>query len=106
VLAPIATELPEKLNSVLWAREGKDALALGNVTGAMVFQTTVPIAVGLAFTRWELDRYSATAATIALAGGAIALWAVMRGRRFGVPAITAWLSLFAAFVVFVVTTAG
>jgi len=29
VIAPIATELPEKLNSVLWVSQGKDALALG-----------------------------------------------------------------------------
>ncbi len=37
VLAPLATELPEKLNSVLWVRQGKDALAMGNITGALVF---------------------------------------------------------------------
>ena len=43
MIAPLATELPEKPNSVLWMREGKDALALGNVTGAMVFQATVPV---------------------------------------------------------------
>ena len=50
VLAPLATELPEKANSFFWVREGKDALALGNITGAMVFQSTIPIAVGLLFT--------------------------------------------------------
>jgi cation:H+ antiporter len=37
VLAPLATELPEKFNSVIWLRENKDTLALGNITGAMVF---------------------------------------------------------------------
>ncbi|MDQ3793345.1 MAG: hypothetical protein M3341_12095, partial [Actinomycetota bacterium] len=36
ILAPLATELPEKFNSVIWVREGKDTLALGNITGAMV----------------------------------------------------------------------
>ena len=45
VLAPLATELPEKANSFFWVREGKDSLALGNITGAMVFQSTIPIAV-------------------------------------------------------------
>ena len=50
VLAPLATELPEKFNSVLWVREGKDTLAFGNITGAMVFQSTVPVAVGVLFT--------------------------------------------------------
>jgi cation:H+ antiporter len=106
VLAPVATELPEKINSVIWAREGKDALALGNVTGAMVFQTTVPVAVGLAFTRWEIDRYSAAAIGAALAGGALALWAVTKRDRFGLPVIAVWLLLFAGFVSFVAATAG
>jgi F420-non-reducing hydrogenase small subunit len=31
VLAPLATEMPEKANSVLWVRRGKDALALGAI---------------------------------------------------------------------------
>jgi cation:H+ antiporter len=48
VIAPIATELPEKLNSVLWVRRGKDTLAIGNITGAMVFQSAIPTSVGLA----------------------------------------------------------
>ena len=50
VLAPLATEMPEKANSVLWVRRGKDALALGNITGAMTFQASIPVALGLAFT--------------------------------------------------------
>ena len=39
VIAPIATELPEKFNSVIWVRQGKDTLSMGNITGAMVFQS-------------------------------------------------------------------
>ena len=42
VIAPIATELPEKFNSIIWVRQGKDTLAMGNITGAMVFQSTHP----------------------------------------------------------------
>ncbi len=49
VIAPIATELPEKFNSVIWVRQGKDTLALGNVTGAMVFQSTIPTVVAVLF---------------------------------------------------------
>ncbi|MGQ9756291.1 MAG: sodium:calcium antiporter [Desulfotomaculales bacterium] len=41
LLAPLATEMPELSNSVLWIRERKDTLALGNITGAMVFQSCV-----------------------------------------------------------------
>jgi cation:H+ antiporter len=48
VVAPLATELPEKLNSVLWVSRGKDTLAMGNITGAMVFQSAFPTSVGLA----------------------------------------------------------
>jgi cation:H+ antiporter len=49
IVAPIATELPEKLNSVIWVRQGKDTLAMGNITGAMVFQSAIPTSVGLIF---------------------------------------------------------
>ena len=49
VIAPIATELPEKFNSLLWVRQGKDTLAMGNITGAMVFQSCVPTFVALVF---------------------------------------------------------
>jgi Ca2+/Na+ antiporter len=49
VIAPIATELPEKLNSIIWVRQGKDTLAMGNITGAMVFQSTIPTVVALLF---------------------------------------------------------
>ena len=52
VLAPLATELPEKLNSLIWVRDGKDTLALGNITGAMVFQSTIPVTLGVLFTPW------------------------------------------------------
>jgi cation:H+ antiporter len=49
VIAPIATELPEKFNSLIWVRQGKDTLALGNITGAMVFQSAIPTVVALLF---------------------------------------------------------
>lgn len=97
ILAPLATELPEKLNSVLWIREGKDSLALGNITGAMVFQSAVPVAIGVAFTDWKLDGLAALAAAIALAGALVALWSLHARRRFSVPAIGAWVALFAIF---------
>lgn len=55
LIAPVATELPEKFNSVLWYWRGKDTLALGNITGAMVFQASFPVSIGLIFTDWTLD---------------------------------------------------
>ncbi len=50
LLAPVATELPEKFNSITWTWKGRDTLAIGNITGAMVFQSTFPVTVGLLFT--------------------------------------------------------
>lgn len=97
LIAPLATELPEKTNSFLWIRDGKDALALGNITGAMVFQATIPVAIGLGFTTWRLDRFALLAGSIAVAGGLVAYWSLSRRRRFAVPAIAAWLGLFATF---------
>jgi cation:H+ antiporter len=49
IVAPIATELPEAANAVLWIRQGKDTLAIGNITGAMVFQASIAASVALVF---------------------------------------------------------
>lgn len=53
LIIPIATELPEKINSILWVRRHKDTLAFGNITGAMVFQGTLLPAIGIMLTPWE-----------------------------------------------------
>jgi cation:H+ antiporter len=69
IVAPIATELPEKFNSVLWVRKGKDTLAMGNITGAMVFQACFPTAIGILFTSWAFTAENAL--SFASAGAAI-----------------------------------
>jgi cation:H+ antiporter len=56
VLAPIATELPEIMNAIIWVRQGKTHLALANISGAMMIQATVPSGLGLLFTDWRLDH--------------------------------------------------
>src|SRR5919205_4458835 len=94
VLAPFATELPEKANSFFWVRAGKDSLALGNVTGAMVFQSTIPVAIGLAFTSWNLDSYSILAGCLALAGGVVAIITLQIRRRFSGRAIFLWATFY------------
>ncbi len=54
LLTPLATELPEKFNSWMWIRQKKDTLALGNISGALVFQSTFPVSIGLLFTSWQV----------------------------------------------------
>jgi cation:H+ antiporter len=78
VLAPLATELPEKFNSVIWLRDNKDTLAMGNITGAMVFQSTIPISIGVIFTPWQLDFLSALASLFAIASGIVFLGFLLR----------------------------
>jgi cation:H+ antiporter len=55
LLSPIATELPETMNAVIWVRQGKHRLALANISGAMMIQATIPTALGLFFTPWMLS---------------------------------------------------
>ncbi len=91
VIAPIATELPEKLNSVIWVRQGKDTLALGNITGAMVFQSTIPTVVALVLASASWTVAPGTMLAFASAGIAflsmaaiflpMARTGVLRGRR-------------------------
>jgi cation:H+ antiporter len=101
VLAPLATELPEKANSFFWVRDGKDTLALGNITGAMVFQSMIPISFGLLLTEWDLDRFAIVSMALGLVGGLIAALALLRRREFATPAILAWGALYVAFLLFV-----
>ena len=101
VLAPLATELPEKANSFFWVKDGKDSLALGNITGAMVFQSMIPIAVGLMLTDWDLNHYAVLSGVLGLAGGAVAYWALRLRGRFEALPIVIWSALFTAFIVYV-----
>ena len=104
ILAPLATELPEKINSFFWVREGKDSLALGNITGAMVFQSTIPVAFGLAFTDWNLDRFAVVSGCLGLAGGLLAYFTLRRRGRFGLAPVVAWSALFGSFLVYVLAS--
>ena len=67
LLSPIATELPETMNAIIWIRQGKHRLALANISGAMMIQATVPTALGLFFTPWLFDCALALAAMVTAA---------------------------------------
>ncbi len=105
ILAPLATELPEKVNSFFWVRENKDSLALGNITGAMVFQSTIPFGIGLIFTDWALSTNAAISVVLGLIGGFLAYEMLHRRDRFSLPAVITWFALYAAFIVIVVVRA-
>jgi len=66
IIAPVATELPEKFNSVIWISREKDTLALGNITGAMVFQSSLIPAIGIFLTDWQLTASAFIPALLAL----------------------------------------
>jgi cation:H+ antiporter len=102
ILAPLATELPEKVNSFFWVREGKDALALGNISGAMVFQSTIPIGIGLLFTHWSLSTNAFVSVVLGFAGGILAYESLHQAGRFKLPAVIGWFALYIAFIVVVV----
>ncbi|MCL2481924.1 MAG: hypothetical protein FWF43_00610, partial [Propionibacteriaceae bacterium] len=55
LLSPIATELPETLNAIIWVRQGKTSLALANISGSMMIQATIPSGLGILFTPWILS---------------------------------------------------
>jgi len=81
LIAPLATELPEMSNSFLWLYQKKDRLAVGNVTGAMVFQGTVPVSVGLVGTEWTLAPSALLTMVLAvIASGSLLLQALWSGQ--------------------------
>ena len=55
ILAPIATELPECFNSAIWITSSKDSLSISNITGALVFQSCIPAAIGISLTPWQFN---------------------------------------------------
>jgi cation:H+ antiporter len=91
VIAPIATELPEKFNSVIWVRSGKDTLAMGNITGAMVFQSCIPTVLGLLFTSWTFT--AETAINFASAGVAFLAVFLIFGNMLRRGRLSAWMLL-------------
>ncbi|HEY3700421.1 MAG TPA: sodium:calcium antiporter [Spongiibacteraceae bacterium] len=82
LVIPIATELPEKINSILWIRRGKDTLAFGNITGAMVFQGTLLPAIGIMLTPWQprIEVLSGVLVTLVAAA-----WLRINWRARGIP---------------------
>lgn len=82
LIAPLATELPEMSNSFLWLYRKKDQLAVGNVTGAMVFQGTFPVAIGLIGTDWVLTPSALATMVLAMVAGGMAVMQLVGGGHW------------------------
>ncbi len=79
LIVPVATELPEKVNSILWIRRRRDTLAVGNITGAMVFQGSLLPALGIMLTAWVPQHEILMGMAMTLAAAAYLTWVVRRG---------------------------
>lgn len=103
ILAPLATELPEKFNSMLWIRQRKDTFAIGNITGAMVFQSCIPVTIGVLLTEWHLNLadkiqlLEAICIGIALFSGIVLYWRSSE-KELSVPALLFGGLLYLVFI--------
>lgn len=101
LLSPIATELPETMNAVIWVRQGKYRLALANISGAMMIQATIPTALGLFFTPWHLSPPLLVAAAATVLAIAIMFQAFRKGviRRELLAAMAVMYGCFATVII-------
>lgn len=97
-LSPIATELPEILNALIWVRQGKERLALANISGSMMIQATVPSALGILFTPWIFDTYLALAGLFTMVSIAF-LWLTLHKHRLSANRLVLASGFYACFVV-------
>ncbi len=98
LLSPIATELPEILNAIIWIRQGKVRLALANISGSMMIQATIPTALGLFFTPWLLQP-SLVAAGAATLAAMVLLYAGFRSGRISRSMLAAMALFYALFLI-------
>lgn len=102
IITPVATELPEKFNSIFWMKEGKDTLALGNITGAMVFQSSVVPALGIAFTNWEFSLSAFVSVILALLSASIVYYSSLKRKKLSANTLLLSGSLYLVFIAYVI----
>lgn len=100
LLSPVATELPETMNALIWVRQGKERLALANISGAMMIQATIPSALGIFFTPWHFDG-PLLASGVITALAIVFLWRLFRRGAVDGRALVAVSSLYGVFAVLV-----
>ena len=102
LVVPVATELPEKVNSILWIRRSKDTLAFGNITGAMVFQSTVIPGLAMLLIPWHIDDLYALAAMLMTMLGVAWLYWLHGSRRLRPAYVMVNMMLYGIFVLFAI----
>jgi cation:H+ antiporter len=100
LIAPLATELPEMSNSFLWLYRKKDRLAVGNVTGAMVFQGTFPVSVGLLGTDWVLGTSAFATMVLAVVAVGFCLLQIILGGLWRPWLLSACAVLYIGYTVY------
>lgn len=103
IIAPIATELPEKFNSVIWINKGKDTLAIGNITGAMVFQGSVITALGILMTEWKLTHAAFVTALLTFASVGLAYGQIKMKKTLTPSTLLAGGAFYFLFIFLVLT---
>jgi cation:H+ antiporter len=101
LLSPMATELPETMNALIWVRQGKERLALANISGAMMIQATIPTALGLYFTSWVFSRELIVSGVITLVAVA-ALLALFSKNAVNARWLMPLAALYAVFIAIIV----
>lgn len=101
LLSPIATELPEIMNALIWVRQGKERLALANISGAMMIQATIPSALGIFYTPWLFDAPLIAAGVITMVA-VIALWQFFRKGEMDSRKLASVGLLYGVFVAYIV----
>lgn len=94
LLAPIATELPEKFNSVIWLSVKKDTLAISNITGALVFQSCIPTCVGILLTPWVFSAEAIVNVVLVYCSLILVYFSVKRNNGIICPRILTTCGLF------------
>jgi cation:H+ antiporter len=98
LLSPIATELPEILNAIIWVRQGKTPLALANISGAMMIQATVPSGIAILATPWKFDAPLVLAGVLTAAAVRYLLW-LLRARKLTPGRLSAAAGFYAVFAI-------
>jgi cation:H+ antiporter len=101
LLSPVATELPETMNALIWARQGKERLALANISGAMMIQATIPTALGLFYTTWAFSRALIVSGIVTAAAVAILL-ALFSRDAVNARRLVPLAALYAVFVAIII----